>query len=416
MVASGGAAPSPAVLDALSDRFEVLDLVDGIALRPIEGLTVRLIEVRDGRVAADGRLVEQAALAALVGEQDADLILQLAGSKKATPKPPDKEPPVKDLEPPEANSEPAARRYSKRTRERVSFGSGITVHPHESADDVIAFFGPVVIRGEVRGTVFSLGGRIEIDGGEVRDSVAVVGGSVRMRRGARVGGDVVSIGGTVEQAPGTRIRGAVTEVASKGVPILQRWPRWLRPSSWTPEVGLLGRVGGLIVLLVASLLIVFASRSGTGSIADRVVNEPIKSSVVGVVVQILAVPVMVFMTVALTVSIVGIPLLLLVPLSVLVLGIALLVGYASSALVVGRALRLRGTATAPVGTGLLVVAGVVLIQGSSLAGAVLLGIGGLLGPLGLLLLTLGFLVQYLAWTAGFGAVVLQTLTPAPNAR
>lgn len=70
------------------------------------------------------------------------------------------------------------------------------IEPSEVVDgDVAAVGGPLRIAGEVRGSVAVVGGDLELDpGGRVTGRVTVIGGEVRMADGARVDGTITSYG------------------------------------------------------------------------------------------------------------------------------------------------------------------------------------------------------------------------------
>jgi hypothetical protein len=105
------------------------------------------------------------------------------------------------------------------------------------------------------------------------------------------------------------------------------------------------------------------------------------------------------------VTIVGIPFLLLIPFVLLGLWIVALVGFTAVAYRVGHLLSTRfgwhgqgPIAAALVGL-LLLVSPVLLARLASLA-------GGVVYPMTFGLAALGFLVEYVAWTVGFGATAL----------
>ena len=119
---------------------------------------------------------------------------------------------------------------------------------------------------------------------------------------------------------------------------------------------------------------------------------------------------LVFVTVILAVSIVGIPLLVLVPVAVLALLVATLVGFAAVAAVarplgeaqrfgwqLARARSCRSWSASP------------MIQGVTIL-ARLIGLpGGFLGLFAFALIALGFFLKYAAWTMGLGAMTLSLL-------
>jgi hypothetical protein len=125
---------------------------------------------------------------------------------------------------------------------------------------------------------------------------------------------------------------------------------------------------------------------------------------VGVLAQLLALPVLVLTTVILAVSIIGIPLLLLVPFAVLMLLLVFLGGFTSVAYVVGGwgAARAGLPADQPflrVWIGLAIVLAPLLV-------ARLFGVVG--GPFrvgAFMIAFAAFVIEYFAWTTGFGAAL-----------
>ena len=149
--------------------------------------------------------------------------------------------------------------------------------------------------------------------------------------------------------------------------------------------------------------------------AARIAAEPLRAGLVGLLAEILFVPVLVLTIIALVISILGIPLLILVPFGIILVGVVMLVGFTGAAYIVGgwaldrfpvrRSLGEGGgrTERSPypvVATGLIVIAGLTLI-GRLFA----LAVGGFGAPL----YVVGYLIEYLAWTVGFGAAILAWL-------
>jgi len=106
--------------------------------------------------------------------------------------------------------------------------------------------------------------------------------------------------------------------------------------------------------------------------------------------------------IVLAVSVVGIPLIALVPFAVLFVVVLMLVGFSGVAYALGQALleRIGGGAR---GAYLAVACGVgAILAVTFVARLAELGVG----VLGLPLATIGFLVEYVAWTIGFGAAIM----------
>jgi hypothetical protein len=139
--------------------------------------------------------------------------------------------------------------------------------------------------------------------------------------------------------------------------------------------------------------------------AYRVAKSPWKAALVGLVGQILFFPVLILTVILLAVSIIGIPLLLVVPFALLALVIGTLVGFTAVARNVGAGAENRfGWQHDNPYIAVLVGVGIIMLV-SFFASA--LGVaGGPLGVFALILGILGFVIQYAAWTVGFGALLL----------
>jgi hypothetical protein len=158
----------------------------------------------------------------------------------------------------------------------------------------------------------------------------------------------------------------------------------------------------LLVLLVSMALVV--ARPTVEASAQRVTDRPLQTTIVGIVAQLLIVPVMILTVIVLAVSIIGIPLLLLVPFAVLALILLALAGFSGTVYAVGQFTRRKMgmTSAAPFVD---IFIGVVVILLPVLVGRLLALAGWPATPFALLLLSLGFVVELLAWSSGFGAVL-----------
>jgi hypothetical protein len=410
----------------IDPRYEIVPLTRGIGLRPKDRSSqIRMIEIADGSIAIDGEPVTGRELRQRLGAE-ADLILQLsyldaqqrralvgdAPAAATTPGP--REPPLEAAQPeprtPESDRadrvEPPA---DGRTRvgERVRIFGNATVNRDEWVD----------------GQVVAVLGSVRVDG-YVADQVVAVLGSVELGPDARVRGDVTAVGGTVRRAPGAQIGGSIHEIdiASEELRRHLHWvPWWTGPWASNPFVGTARLAGTLIRLLLLTLLvslIVFVLRQPIAGVAERIRTEPLKMTVVGLLAQLVFLPALALTTVILAVSIIGIPLLLLVPFVVVAMLLIMLGGFAAVADAAGgwAAARLGLTTDQPylrVSLGVIVILAPLLI--TRIIGVVL---GGFY-PVTLMLSAFAFLIEYLAWTAGFGAALVSALQrwrkpPAPR--
>lgn len=396
--------------DRAEQRFEVVTLRRGIVLVPKQKeAAFNSVELADdGLVLVDGTAVTGRELRSRIPAH-ADLIAQLSFLDKAarrelfarTVEPPSApEAAAATAEPPEAEETPAAdegwveRERYRRGGTRVRVGGDVWVKEDEAVGDaVVAVFGSARVDGRVEG-----------------DVVAVLGG-VRLGPRAVVRGEVVSVGGAVERAKGARVDGDINEVRI-GFPAfgpvfhVRPWDNW----RWfgSPFGGTTDLFATLLRMAIVGLfaaLIVAVSAGPVRRVAWTATADPWRSAVAGLAAQVFFVPILVITVIVLAVSIIGIPLLLLLPFALLAGVFALFMGFAGVGCAIGDAVTRRTGRSAP---SLLVS----LVIGLALVWAltVVARFAGLAGqPLRFVLgfvLTAGFIVEYVAWTVGLGAVLL----------
>jgi hypothetical protein len=390
-----------ALRERIEQRFDVVPLTGGVALRPKSRMDdVRLIEITD-TIAVNGVPISGSELRQRVGA-DADPILRLsyldADARRelfadAVPERPARPEPDAALEPERSPAPESARRSRRSHGDRVRVFGDITVAEDESvAGDVVAVMGSVRIDGEVTGQV-----------------VAVLG-TAEVGPNAIVGGDLVTVGGRLRRAPTAQVRGAVTEVALGGPGVRVHFNPWVdgwspfSPFGFGPFTRLVGSTFrfGLLALL-ACVALVIARRPVEGS-ALRVADNPVKATLVGLAAWVLFAPLLFATALILAISIVGIPLLLLLPFAVLALLLMALIGFSGTAYAVGQWTRRRfaiGTVPAAVDVCL----GILVIMLPLLLGRVVALAGWGFNPIVFLLVAVGLVVEFVAWSSGLGAVL-----------
>ena len=388
----------------IEQRYDVVPLAGGVALTPKSprghGEDVRLIEISD-TIAINGVQVSGRELRERVGA-DADTILRLSYldrndlrklfARSAPETPPEQVPTVERATP----STPPAPEPPRRPLRR-------------SSGDRVRVFGDVVVNEgeEISGEVVAVLGSVRING-EVSQQVVAVLGSVDLGPHAVVHGDVVTVGGQLRKAAGAQVGGSETEVSLGGgprvhIPWMQGWGPFYF-GGFGPVARLVGTTFRFVLLaLVACIALLVARRAVEGS-AQRIADEPVRSTLVGLAAWLLFIPVFLLIVIVLSVSIIGIPLLLLMPFAVLILLLMAIVGFSGTASAVGQWARRRfGIGTAPgfgdICLGILIILLPVLI-------ARVVGLGGWpLSPIVFLLVATGLAVEFLAWSSGFGAVL-----------
>ncbi len=387
----------------IESRYDVVPLAGGVALTPKSPRgDVRLIEISD-TIAINGVQVSGRELRERVGA-DADTILRLSyldrndlrklfvRSAPEGETRPEREPAIERATP----SSPTAPEPPRRPTRR-------------SSGDRVRVFGSVAVNEgeEISGEVVAIMGSVRIDGEVSRDVVAVLG-SVDLGPHAVVHGDVVTVGGQLRKAAGAQVGGNETEVSLGGgprvyIPWMQGWGPFYF-GGFGPVARLVGTTFRFVLLvLVACIALVVARRAVEGS-AQRIADEPVRSTLVGLAAWVLFIPVFTLIVIVLSVSIVGIPLLLLMPFAVLVLVLMAIVGFSGTASAVGQWARRRFAIGMAPGFGD-VCLGILIILLPVLVGR-LVGLAGWpLSPFVFLLVATGLAIEFLAWSSGFGAVL-----------
>lgn len=278
------------------------------------------------------------------------------------------------------------------TGARIAVGRSVEVHRDE----------------EVRDAVVVIGGSVRVDG-RVRHGIVVVGGNVELGPEALVNGDVVLIGGTLTRADGARLYGGVSDVNFGDWPRwsvgLRFWP-WIELSDATRWIGLAGAVFRVSVLAVLMGMILLVARGPVARVARAAAAEPGRAMAIGLAAEILFVPALIIGSIALAITIVGIPfLLLLLPLTLVASLVALLLGFTALACRVGEWIEDRlgwrpRSALAATALGLLVIVGPTLLSRA-------LGVAP--EPLrwaAFGLLVTGIVIEFLVWTMGLGATLM----------
>lgn len=430
--AASASRPEYATLKAKTEqRFQVLVTRQSLVLVPraaIKGVTN--IELSDGLVLIDGNAVTGKELKAVLGG-DTETVVQLsfldAAVRRQLFEPVKAGAPARDAAEAETPSRtaPSAGKprsdvsdstivvtdewaiggRSRKGGARVRIAGDVRVGENEQVpNDVVAILGSALIDGAVNG------------------EVVAVGGNVKLGPKALVTGSVTSVGGAIERASGSRIDGEINEVRVT-VPNMRPYTHFVAPwRGWTwlsspfgASVELAGTLVRISIVGLLAVLLVALMPGKVQGVSDRIAAEPWRAAFTGLAAQILFVPLLVLTCVVLAVSIVGIPLLLLVPFVVLGVMVAGLVGFAGTGYAIGERLAHRreqglGSLIVPLLVGLAVIWAFTVV-------ARFVGLAG--GPIRYIVsgvLVVGFIVEYVAWTIGFGGVLLSRFgrrQPAP---
>ena len=331
----------------------------------------------------------------------------------------------------------------KLTGTRIAFGQDIRVERDEEVSDAVV----------------AIGGSVTVDG-RVRDGIVVVGGNLTLGATSDVRGDIVLVGGQLTRDPAARQSGSVSYVS------FGEWSR--RTTGWFPRfdfgevgrwlslAGTLARVS-LLGVLMALLLIVArgaggrggraaaaaprrAARGGGGGggggagppprgargggrragrrrgargrgarVGRAAASEPVRAALVGLAAEIFFVPFLVVASIAMAVTIVGIPFVaLLVPIALVVALFAMVLGYTALACRIGEWIEDR-LGWQPGNAFVATAMGFAAIIAPTLA-ARLLGVAP--DPVRLMafgLLLAGLAVEFVVWTIGLGAAIITGL-------
>lgn len=289
---------------------------------------------------------------------------------------------------------------------RVRVGGDATIGEHERVRQVVTVFGRTDILGIVTGNVVAVGGDVYIGpNAVVRGNITAAGGVVRADREAFIGGRISEM-----HLSASDLRFWLPDDQEVTIAFQPDWPRIAR------IVFVSGIMKTLFWFVVCAVLLAIAP-GAVGRARQQAGTAPIASFVVGLFAAVLFVPVMAFLAVVLSVSIIGVPLLALLPVIALAFALALAIGFTSIASGIGG--RLVGRAT-PIAALLI---GLMLIWGTGLAGRYVWTLEhGRLGW-GVALLLVGTAIELIVCTVGLGASLIAwsanrrrtPATPAPAA-
>jgi hypothetical protein len=240
----------------------------------------------------------------------------------------------------------------------------------------------------------------------VRGSVVALGGRLTLGPSAHVQENVVAVGGELRRDPGARVDGRISEHSVgdwRGAPSNAVWSWW--GDRFSSVFALMGTVSRFAIISLLSALVLLLGKDYADRAGAVAMVEPLKSGAIGVLAQVLFVPVLLITMVVLIITIVGIPLLLLIPFAFLALGIVGVVGFTGVAQRIGEAVsqRFNWPQNNPYTTTML---GILTLMAPVLLARIIGLVGAMLFPFSTGLVIIGLILEYLAWTVGFGSVAL----------
>ena len=265
---------------------------------------------------------------------------------------------------------------------------------------------------EVSDAVIVVGGNLVVEG-RVRDGIVVAGGDIRLTSTADVRGDVVIVGGTVTRDAGARQLGRVSNVSFGDWWSRQGWGwipsiRFGEVGRWLSLAGTIARVSMLALLMTILLVVARAAVARTGRAATA---EPLRAFLIGLAAEVLFVPLLLAASIGLAMTIIGIPFVaVLVPIAIMLLVFAFLLGFTGLACRLGEWLEDRmgwqpGNAFVATAMGFFV-----LLSPTMLARVVdVASWSDGSSAFAIALVTVGLVVEFVAWTIGLGAAVITGL-------
>jgi hypothetical protein len=221
-----------------------------------------------------------------------------------------------------------------------------------------------------------------------------VGGSITLGPRGEIDGDAVSVGGSVDKERGGRVRGETVSIGT-GAMIPRTCPIGMG--------GLFSRSGKLFVLImwiillvILGLIVIGVAKRAVGNISVRARKETFKMGLIGLLTEVLLIPVIVLFCI----TIIGIPIgIIAIPLA---FALALLLGFVGVSQAIGertgegdkRSVYMNATV------------GILVLHALVLLGWIVRLPGGAFSVVGNVIGFIGEAVIYVAATVGLGAVIV----------
>jgi len=211
-------------------------------------------------------------------------------------------------------------------------------HHHRDGARILVFKDYHLAAGDsAHGPIVVIGGTASIDG-HADDDVVVLGGQVRLGPEAVVDGDVVTVGGEAHVDAAAKVHGGVDQT-------VLRFPdidgNWTPSGNWMAGVALAATILRLVIVFLIASLLTLVAPGWVRRISWRASAGLASSAAIGLFCQLAFIPALILLTVALAVSIIGIPLIGAMPVLVAAAGLAGTAGFTAVAARIGA--RVRGT-------------------------------------------------------------------------
>jgi hypothetical protein len=279
---------------------------------------------------------------------------------------------------------------------RVRLPKGSSVYTRIVKNDIVKAGSDIVIEEDelVEGDVTGLGADVTVEG-KVEGSVVAVGGDIIVTSTGEIEKDATSVGGYIRKQPGGVIRGEVVEVDFMPRDMLRMPFRPGVPRGFPFMVGIFK----ILFLLFMGLVVFSVAPDHVKRVKIKLEKEMLKSGLVGLLGEILILPIFIL----LIITIIGIPVAILVePLLIILAGI---LGYTAASLYIGEKIR-ENTNIKPQTALLTVFLGIIAVELIPVL-AMFIRVAGAPGSgVGLALMICYWFLIYLILTIGFGAVIL----------
>ncbi len=293
-------------------------------------------------------------------------------------------------------------RLSTTTEDIVKFGKDVVVEEDEEIDgDVVAVGGSIQIKGTVTGDVVAIGGDVEVfDTGVVEGDAVSIGGDVIRRKDGEIHGEKVSVG----------------FLGGRSI----RYPPWFAPFKFPfgstffgfahfqpPALSFFLRILRVAFVLFVGIVVISVFPKHVEKVKEKTKHEFLKSGLVGLVAQILALPIFIL----LIITVIGIPVALLVePLLILA---ALILGFTGVSLFIGEKLQEHTSMRSDTKIMTLVM-GILAVEVVPLSAWVMRVFGDIFSLFAWIFTFLGILIVYMVVTVGLGASILTRLGTRPK--
>ena len=270
--------------------------------------------------------------------------------------------------------------------------------------DIVKFFENITVEEEERfsGDVVAIGGSIQVKG-YVKGSAVAIGGNVYVAPTGVVLKDAVSVGGKLIKEPGAVVKGE--SVGVNFLPehlIIQPIPIYI-----SHGFGFILSIIKVLFILFMGIIVLAIVPKNIQKLKDKITENAWKSLFIGILGEILILPLFVI----LLITVIGIPVALLVlPLGVL---LGMLLGYVGVSLLVGEKLK-QNISLKPQTQVMTLVLGILAVESASLLSGFLRIFSDLFAPLSLILTLIGIMICYSVVTIGFGGAIQSRLGSRPK--